>query len=353
MPLLARYNLPAPVLSGLVFAGVVWWWYGRTGHAFVVDSSLRLHFQSLFFATIGLNSSWPVTRRASVRAAILWSIGGLIAIGQNLIGIALAKAMGLPAALGLTCGSAALVGGPVMGQAFAARFEAAGAAHANELGIAASAFGIIAASLLGNPLATWLIRRDGEPAERPPVSVNFAHLGWHPAILACLAGAGQLAGQRLPVPTYIAALALGLGIRYFDDRWRHFSLDGPTLAWLGAVLSSLFLAHAMMDLRLEQLSSITWPVLAILTVEITATAASAIWLARWWLGRDYESAVSTAGLIGFALGITPNVVANMTVLGRRYGPAPETMLAVPIVGAFLVDLIGVPIIELFLIFARG
>ena len=240
-----------------------------------------------------------------------------------------------------------------MGQAFAARFEAAGATHANELGIAASAFGIIAASLLGNPLATWLIRRDVEPAERPPVSVNFAHIGRHLAILACLAGAGQLAGQGLPVPAYIAALALGLGIRYFDDRWRHFSLDGPTLAWLGAVLSSLFLAHAMMDLRLEQLSSITWPVLAILTVEITATAASAIWLARWWLGRDYESAVSTAGLIGFVLGITPNVVANMTVLGRRYGPAPETMLAVPIVGAFLVDLIGVPIIELFLMFARG
>ena len=348
-PLLARYNLPPPVLSGLIFASLAWLCWGRTGAAFVVDSSLRLHFQSLFFATIGLNSNWPTARGASLRALTLWSIGGLIAVTQNLVGIGLALAMGAPAALGLACGSASLVGGPVISRAFSSRFEAAGLANASEIGIAASAFGIIAASLLGNPVATLRLRQEGEPAERAPGLTAFTGLGRHLAILVCLAWAGEFAGQRFPIPAYIVALAFGLMIRYLDDRCgRRFALDGQTLGRLGAVLSSMFLAHAMMDLRLEQLSALTWPIFAILATQITVTVAIATWLVRWRLGGDYESSVSTAGLIGFALGITPNVVANMTVLGRRYGPAPETMLAVPIVGTFLMDLIGTPILEWFL-----
>ncbi len=325
-PCLSRHNVPPPVLSGLLFASLAWWWWRRSGEALIVDSSSRLHLQSLFFATIGLNSTVLIARRAGLRAVKLWAIAGVIAIAQNLVGIGLALAIGAPAVLGLACGSASLMGGAATGRACAAQLETAGLAGAREICIAAAAFGLIAASLLGNPVATFLIRQPGEPAAPAKASIATAPIVRHLLILACLAAAGAFGSKWLTgllpvlVPSYVVALALGLVVRYLDDRWRWLTLDGPTLVRLSAILSSLFLAHAMMDLRREQLAALTWPVLGILVVEIAVTVASVVLLVRWRLGSNYEAAVSTAGLIGFSLGITPNVVANMTVLGRIGDP---------------------------------
>ena len=66
-------------------------------------------------------------------------------------------------------------------------------------------------------------------------------------------------------------------------------------------------------------------------------AALAYWLVFRVMGRDYEAAVMSAGMIGFGLGATSNALATMRVLARRFGPAPRAFLIVPIVGAFLID----------------
>ena len=54
-------------------------------------------------------------------------------------------------------------------------------------------------------------------------------------------------------------------------------------------------------------------------------------------GRDYDAAVTSAGHVGFGLGITPNAVATMDVLTSKFGPSPRALLIVTIVGAFLID----------------
>jgi ESS family glutamate:Na+ symporter len=66
------------------------------------------------------------------------------------------------------------------------------------------------------------------------------------------------------------------------------------------------------------------------------------------MGRDYDSAVTAAGLIGFALGTTANALTNMRALVERYGPAPRAFLVVPLVGAFFIDFTNALIITAFL-----
>jgi ESS family glutamate:Na+ symporter len=55
------------------------------------------------------------------------------------------------------------------------------------------------------------------------------------------------------------------------------------------------------------------------------------------MGRNYEAAMMSAGMIGFGLGATSNALATMRVLSARFGPSPRAFLIVPIVGAFLID----------------
>ena len=72
-----------------------------------------------------------------------------------------------------------------------------------------------------------------------------------------------------------------------------------------------------------------------------------ITLPFWVMGRKYEAAVSAAGFCGFMLGITANAVASMEELVEKHGPAPQAFLAVPIVGAFLIDFTNSLIITAF------
>ncbi|MCA9725710.1 MAG: sodium:glutamate symporter, partial [Kurthia sp.] len=62
------------------------------------------------------------------------------------------------------------------------------------------------------------------------------------------------------------------------------------------------------------------------------------------LGKDYDAAVMVAGFLGHGLGATPNAMANMSAVVKKFGPSQKAFLIVPIVGAFLIDVFGMPII---------
>ncbi|WP_390602194.1 sodium/glutamate symporter, partial [Staphylococcus pseudintermedius] len=66
------------------------------------------------------------------------------------------------------------------------------------------------------------------------------------------------------------------------------------------------------------------------------------------LGKNYDAAVMIGGFIGHGLGATPNAMANLDAITKKFGNSPRAYLVVPIVGAFLVDLLGVPIITTFI-----
>ena len=60
------------------------------------------------------------------------------------------------------------------------------------------------------------------------------------------------------------------------------------------------------------------------------------------LGGNYDAAVMCAGLCGHGLGATPSAIVNMTAVKDKYGMSRKAFMIVPIVGAFLVDVIYQP-----------
>jgi glutamate:Na+ symporter, ESS family len=346
---LRRSNIPAPAIGGLLFALVV---LALTSRATVsIDTTLRAPLQIAFFTTIGFKATTSLLRAGGWRMVVFWLIASGTAVVQNVVGVAVARLTGAPPLLGIICGSLTLTGGPATGLAFTETFEKLGIAGAGELIIASATAGIFMASLIGNPVATVLIRRFGLVATASqgtrPAQVSHAALT-APALLQNLfvllvvmalgvAGGEALGRVGITMPAFIVPMILAAGVRWFDDRSSGLGLDGPALETIGTVALALFFLIALMDLKLWQLATLAVPMVAILLVQAVTTVLYCVLTTFLIMGRDYEAAVMTSGHIGFGLGITPNAVANMDALTLRYGPAPVSFLIVPVIGAFFID----------------
>jgi ESS family glutamate:Na+ symporter len=121
---------------------------------------------------------------------------------------------------------------------------------------------------------------------------------------------------------------------------------------LGTIALSLFLAMALMSLRLWELLDLAVPLLVILTAQVTMMGVWAYFVTFRVMGRDYDAAVMAGGHCGFGLGATPNAVANMESIVERFGPAPRAFLVVPMVGAFFIDFANAWIITTFMNLVR-
>ena len=118
---------------------------------------------------------------------------------------------------------------------------------------------------------------------------------------------------------------------------------------LGNVSLGLFLAIALMSLRLGDLASLALPLFVILVVQAIAMAAYAIVVTFRVMGRNYDAAVLAAGHCGFGLGATPTAIANMQAITEQFGPSHLAFLVVPMVGAFFIDIANAIVIKLFLL----
>lgn len=154
---LRRSNIPAPAVGGLLFAAAA---LALSPRAVVsIDTSLRAPLQIAFFTTIGFTATLSLLRAGGWRMMAFWVIASGTAVVQTVVGVAVARLTGAPPLLGLICGAVTLTGGPATGLAFTETFERLGVTGAGELIMASATFGIFVASLVGNPVATWLIRR--------------------------------------------------------------------------------------------------------------------------------------------------------------------------------------------------
>jgi ESS family glutamate:Na+ symporter len=170
-----------------------------------------------------------------------------------------------------------------------------------------------------------------------PLAVLFHVL----VLLACVkAGAWlsyglQSTGARFPV--YMGAMLLAVVVRNGMDLVWDGAIRTEVISAIAAIVLGLFLAMAMMSLNLIALRSLAGPMLLILAAQVVLMLAFA-WLVTFnCTGRDYDAAVTSAGHVGFGLGITPNAVATMDVLTSKFGPSPRALLIVTIVGGFLID----------------
>jgi ESS family glutamate:Na+ symporter len=382
VPILARLNIPAPVVGGLVVAIAMTIAHARGAQLLRFDTTLQTSLQNAFFTAIGFGASLQLLRLGGPLVVRFFLFATGVAILQNVVGAAVAAGLGEAPLLGVLAGSVTLTGGPATGLAFAPLFEQAGVQGAATVAVAAAMAGIVCGGVIGSPIATLLIERGRvphparaghtvparvEPATRlvelqVPEPPSAAPSGEDPEayvllkhlvlmlVAMWLGGfvSRALAGAGLTFPSYIGAMVVAAAIRNLDDFTGLFGLSQQTLDDLGNVALSLFLALALMTLRLWELAGLAVPLTVILLVQVALVALVAALAVPRTMGRDYESIVMAGGFVGFMLGTSANAMANMSALVERYGPAPKAFLTVPLVGAFFIDFINAVIITICL-----
>jgi ESS family glutamate:Na+ symporter len=383
--ILSRYNIPAPVIGGLLVAIVVSA-LRAAGHDVVrFDTTLQPPLMIAFFTTIGFGASVALLRSGGPAVALFLGLATVVAVAQNLAGGAVAAALGVPPLLGVLAGSVALTGGPATALAFAPLFEQAGVAGAATLGVASAMVGIVSGGIIGGPIGTFLIERQrlrpatggpGGPApqaldpalafEPPDPQPAPAAAGEDPGARALLKGVvalvaamaagswlsawlnGFLAAWGMTLPAYIGAMLAAAAARNLDDGTGWLRLPLRLLDDLGNAALALFIAMALMTLKLWELQHLALPLFAIVVVQVVLITLVCFWPTFRMMGRDYDAAVMSSGFCGFMLGTTANAMANMGVLVEKYGPAPRAYLVVPMVGAFFIDFTNAIIITAFL-----
>ncbi len=375
IPFLGRYNVPAPVVGGLLVAVAILIARQQGVTLFRFDTTLQSPLMIAFFTTIGFGASLSLLRVGGPQVLRFFLIAAVFAVLQNVIGILVALPFGLDPLFGVLAGSVTLTGGPATGLAFAPLFEAAGVTGAASIAVAVAMGGIVLGGLIGGPVSTWLIERNRPRTtpvrvhEQELPAVQAAVVDEAPAyededasvlpilknLVAILAAmwigswvSKGFAALGLTLPAYIGAMLVAAVIRNLDDSTGWFGLSQRFINQFGAVALSLFLVMALMTLKLWELASLALPLITILIVQMIFVALVAAWPVFPLMGRDYESAVMSGGFIGFMLGTAANAMAVMRTLVERYGPAPKAFLVAPMVGVFFIDFANALIVTFFL-----
>lgn len=369
--LLRDYNIPEPVTGGIIASLASLAVY----HFFHAEISFNLAFRDIllvyFFTTIGLNARFSDLIKGGRPLVILLALTICYMMLQNVVGLAGATTMGMPKAVGVLTGTAALIGGH--GTAIAWSPEIAkqyGVSNALELGVASATLGLVMASLLGGPVAKWLINtfnlqsRNQDDALSVGVgyknedleiithiSLMRATLVMHVAIIIgyFLNDWVNSIGIKLPlfVSCLMVAIFLSNTVPYLFKNMQ-WPARTRALATISDFSLGLFISMSLMAMQLWTIANLAGSLLVILAMQ----AAVAVLFIRFILfplmGRNYEAAVLSAGFAGFSLGATPTAIANMTAVTKSFGPAPTAFIILPLVGAFFVDIANSFIIRFFL-----
>lgn len=297
----------------------------------------------------------------------LLAVIGLLVV-QNAMGIGLATALGLDPLMGLLTGSVTLAGGHGTGAAWSATFsEKYGLASASELAMASATFGLVLGGLIGGPVARLLINRVQVPGleqAKPGMPKGFEQPNKERSItpfsfietlaliaVSLLVGSllnGLLKDTAFELPTFVCVLFVGVVLRNGLSALGLYQVFEREVSVLGNVSLSLFLAIALMSLKLWDLAALALPIFIILAAQTLVMALFAMFVTFRVMGGNYDAAVLAAGHCGFGLGATPTAIANMQAVTQRYGPSQIAFLVVPMVGAFFIDIINVIVIKSYL-----
>lgn len=365
---LRTYNIPEPVAGGLLVALILLALRGFADIEIRFDTSLQAPLMLAFFATIGLSADFASLKKGGrVLGVFLLVVTGLLLV-QNAMGITLATALGLDPLMGLLAGSITLSGGHGTGAAWGSVFsEKYGLSSASELAIASATFGLVLGGLIGGPVARLLIKRVKIPGvgqgeqrlpngfEQPNQQRQITAFTFIEslALLAISLQAGTflsscIQGTAFELPTFVCVLFVGVVLRNGLSALGWHKVFEHEVSVLGNVSLSLFLAIALMSLKLWDLAALALPIFIILTAQTLVMALFAVFVTFRVMGKNYDAAVLAAGHCGFGLGATPTAIANMQAVTQRYGPSQMAFLVVPMVGAFFIDITNAIVIKLYL-----
>ena len=369
---LREFSIPEPVTGGLLFSVMIALLYVASGVEIEFDLAARDVLLVYFFTTIGINASLGDLLKGGKPLVVLLVITIAYMFLQNLTGITIASLFELPSQVGLLGGSVSLIGGHGTAIAWAPRFaEEYGISNAMEVGIACATFGLILASLMGGPIAKFLISRYNlKPAKKEALDVGVSkeekkegigHLDFLDAVLAihvCVIF-GYLLNEGveelgLKLPLFVTCLFAGIIItnvipksfpRITGTQW---PTRKPAIALIADISLGTFLAMSLMSMQLWTLVDLAGPIFTILLAQFIVAIAVNIFIVFRVMGRNYDAAVVSAGFGGISLGSTPTAMANMAAVAQRYGASHLAFIIVPLVCAFFIDLVNALLIPFFL-----
>ncbi len=359
IPFLRAFNIPEPVTGGLLASLVLLLIYLSTGIEVVYELGARDRLLVYFFTAIGLNARFSDLVKGGKPLGILLFLTLLFIVVQNAVGIAGAFLVGVPAPIGVLAGSMSLIGGHGTAIAWAPEVVAAGIENALEIGVACATLGLVLASLIGGPIARYLLRRhnlSGEASVRPVVGISFEEteekkigyldlmgvlLTLHIAIIIGYIANEAITAVGFKLPLFVTCLLTGIvmsnSIPFLFPKipWPARS---PALALVSDFSLSLFLVMSLMSMQLWSIADLAGPLFVILSLQTLVAVGFILFLVFPLMGRDYQAAVLSAGFGGFSLGATPTAIANMTAVTKANGPAPTAFIILPLVAAFFVDI---------------
>lgn len=333
---LRKYAIPAPVVSGIIFSLLI--------SAIKLSGAVNITFdaaitkdlcQNIFFLCVGFGFSTKMLKKAGGRLCAMIAIAACLLITlQDVVGIVLSQLIGLNPLLGLQCSSAAMSGGVGTAGAFGPIFEEWGAADATTIGVAAGTLGNVMGSLIGGPVAAFLIAKHGlkaDPNDKPEAvatgkvpelnNTNMIYMFAMAMLLAALGMPIYCLLDNIPMiemPKFIGCLFAGaIGRNVLEAAGVKFYV--PEMDAIEHMFLELYLALVLMTTDFTKLAPVAGQMGIILVAQAILIILFGIFVSFNMFGRDYGAAVMTAGNIGWGCGSGSNAVANEKALMDQYG----------------------------------
>ncbi|EOD80024.1 Sodium/glutamate symporter [Grimontia indica] len=372
IPVLKEFSIPEPVTGGILFSVLFSLIYAFTSIEISFNLVARDILLVYFFTTIGINSSLGDLMKGGRPLVILLLITIGYMVVQNLTGITVAGLFGLESPVGLLGGSVSLIGGHGTAIAWSPRIaEEYGISNAMEIGIASATFGLILASLMGGPIAKFLIQKHqlkpqtvepldiGSEENQAPKQINSfdfldAVLAIHICIILGFAINEGISELGLQLPLFVSCLFAGIIMtnlvpksfpRLTGTQWPSRK---PAVALLADISLGTFLAMSLMSMQLWTLIDLAGPIFTILAAQFLVAVLINIYVVFPAMGKNFDAAVICSGFGGISLGSTPTAMANMSAVSQRYGNSHLAFIIVPLVCAFFIDLVNALMIPFFL-----
>lgn len=362
---LEKFCIPAPVIGGLLFAVLTCVCYSLGIAEFTFDDTLREVCMVFFFTSVGFQANLKVLKSGGKSLFIFLGLVVVLIVSQNFLALGVSKLLHLDPLVGLCTGSIPMVGGHGTAGAFGPVLEDFDVKGATTICTAAATFGLIAGSLIGDPIGKRLIDRkkllDTAVAEDDSILVedekkHERHTNMYAAAvfqLIIAVGIGTIISELLTktgltFPIYIGAMIAAAVIRNIGEYSGKFDIYMGEINNLGGICLSLFLGMAMITLKLWQLAELALPLIILLSAQLILMMLFTYFVVFNVMGRDYDAAVLSAGTCGFGMGATPNAMANMQAICDRYVPSVKAYLIIPLIGSLFADFLNSLVITFFI-----
>ena len=371
-----RFAIPVPVIGGFLFAlfNLVFKLTGWVDITF--DTTLQGFFMTMFFTTVGFGASVALLGKAGKMVTRFLLVASVLVVLQNLLAVLLAPIVDIPSALALMTGSVSMTGGHGVSGGMAPLVEAQGVERAETVAYTAATFGLLMGSLIGGPVGDRLIKRNRlQSIGTRNVDVDDRLLtayrrdrrsdqvmqAFIVILIAMFIGTYITDGinwiisqftDKAAFPNYLGAMLVGILFRYISDtrnqRQYHEFVPTQEVEIIGSVALALFLAQALMTIKLWELADLAIPLVILLIAQTVLMLLFARFVTFRAMGSDYDAAVLSAGHCGFGMGATPNGVANMESVVQKYSPSRLAFFVLPIVGGMFIDFVNILVVTVFL-----